>query len=171
MRLFIAIDFNELKDYFNELQKLLPQAKLSFANSFHLTLKFLGEVQPNDVDAIIKSLKNVKFSPFSVSLDSIGVFPNEEFIRVIWVDLKPEEKVMELQKQIDDSLKDVFKKEKDFKSHVTIARVKFLGNAKEFVEKLKNIKVENRKIEVKNFRLVKSTLAFGPPVYEDIAIF
>ncbi len=103
MRLFIAIDFNELKDCFNELQEDLPK-KLSFTKTFHLTLKFLGEVRLNDADSIISILKNIKFEPFTVYLDSIGVFPNENNIRVIWVGLKPEEKIIALQNEIDKSL-------------------------------------------------------------------
>src|SRR3989344_1791840 len=172
MRLFIAIDFNELKDYFAELQKLLPKnAKLSFTKAFHLTLKFLGEVQPNDAERAADILKNIKFKHFSVHLDSIGIFPTENYIRVVWVGLKPESEILELQKQIDESLKQLFKKEKDFKAHITIARVKYPENKKSFVEEIKKINVESKKIEIKNFRLVKSTLSIEGPVYEDLAVF
>ena len=172
MRLFIAIDFNELNEYFIELQKLLPRnAKLSFTKDFHLTLKFLGEVQPNDSEKIISILKKIKFEPFSVFLDSIGIFPTENYIRVVWIGLKPEEKVLELQKQIDDSLKELFKKEKDFKTHITLARVKYPENKKSFLEHAKKINVESKKIEIKDFRLVKSTLTPKGPFYEDLAVF
>src|SRR3989344_8261557 len=98
MRLFIAINFNELKDYFIELQKLLPSnARLSFTKDFHLTLKFLGEIQPNNAEKIISALKNVKFHKFEAFLNSIGIFPTENYIRVVWVGLNPEEKGIELQ--------------------------------------------------------------------------
>ena len=172
MRLFIAIDFNELRDYFVELQGALPKnARPSLTKSFHLTLKFLGEVQPDDADKIIGMLKNVKFVPFFVFLDSIGLFPSENYIRVVWVGIKPEEKIFELQKNIDEVLKSLFKKEKDFKAHITLARVKFPEDKKSFVEQIKKINVENKKIEIKDFRLVKSTLTPKGPVYEDIVIF
>src|SRR3989338_606841 len=172
MRLFIAIDFDELKDYFIEVQKLLPfNARLSLTKTFHLTLKFLGEVQPNDVEKIIDILKNIKLSHFTVFLDSIGIFPTENYIRVVWIGLKPEDKIVELQKQIDESLKQFFKKERDFKAHITIARVKYPEDKKSFVEQIKRIKVESKKIVVKNFRMVKSTLSIEWHVYEDLAVF
>ena len=172
MRLFIAIDFNELRDYFVELQKLLPKnAKLSLTKTFHLTLKFLGEVQPDNADRIVDTLKNIRFESFSVHLDSIGIFPTENYIRVVWVGLKPEEKILELQKNIDESLKELFKKEKDFKAHITLARVKYPENKKQFLEQLKKIKIERKKIEIKDFRLVKSTLTPKGPVYEDLGVF
>lgn len=172
MKLFIAIDFNELRDYFAELQKLLPNnAKLSLVKSFHLTLKFLGEVQPDNVDEVIRILKAIKLEPFSVHLDSMGIFPTENYIRVVWVGLNPEKNILELQKRIDGSLKKLFKKEKGFKAHITLARVKYPEDKKSFVEHVKKIKVESRKIEIKNFMLVKSTLNPKGPIYEDLEVF
>ena len=172
MRLFIAIDFNELKDYFVELQSLLPKnAKLNLTKTFHITLKFLGEVQPEKVEEIINKLKMIKFESFNVFFDNIGVFPSENYIRIIWIDVKPEDKVLELQKNVDDSLKDLFKKERDFKAHITLARVKFIDDKKRFLEQLKMIKIKNIKIDVKDFRLIKSTLTPKGPIYEDLGIF
>lgn len=172
MRLFIAIDFNELKDYFAELQKLLPKdVKLSFTKTFHITLKFLGEVQPDKVENIISNLKKIKFQSFSVHLDSIGAFPAENYIRVVWIGIKPEDKIMELQKNIDDSLNGLFKKEKNFKAHITLSRVKYIEDKKSFVEQMKRIKVENKKIEVNDFRLIKSILSPKGVIYENLAMF
>lgn len=172
MRLFIAVDFNELRDYFAELQKLLPiNAKLTLADDFHITLKFLGEVQPDNVDEIIGILKKLEFAPFSVFLDSIGVFPDEDCIRVVWAGINPENKIVELQKSIDESLSQLFKKEKDFKAHITLARVKYAEDKKLFLEQLRKINIENKKIEINNFRLIRSTLTKKSPVYEDLAIF
>ena len=172
MRLFIAIDFNELKNYFIELQKLLPKdAKLSFTKSFHLTLKFLGEVQPNNVANIVNTLKRIRFNSFSVFLDSIGVFPSESYIRVVWVGLNPEDKMLDLKNKIDESLNELFEKEKSFKTHITLVRVKYLADKKYFLEQIKKIKVENKKVEINNFRLIKSTLTPKGPCYEDLFIF
>ncbi len=172
MRLFIAVDFNELNDCFAELQKLLPKnAKLSLTKTFHVTLKFLGEVQPDKVEDVIDKLKNIKFERFSVFLDSVGIFPTENYIRVVWVSIKPEDKMLELQKQIDDALSKMFKKEKGFKAHITLARVKYSADKKVFVEQIKKIKIENKKVDIKQFKLMKSALSPKGPVYENLSVF
>ena len=172
MRLFIAVDFNGLRDYFTGMQAQLPKnAKLSLVKSFHLTMKFLGEVQPDKIDEIIGILKTIKFEPFNVFTNSIGIFPTENYIRVVWVGLKPEDKVLELQKKVDESLKNLFKEERDFEPHITLCRVKYPEDKKSFVEEVKKIKVENKKFEIKDFRLVKSTLTSKGPVYEDLEVF
>ena len=177
MRLFIAIEIpKDVKDYLGNIQKNLMddsinKIRLVNLDNIHLTLKFLGEVQPDSLETIKKELKKIKFSKFSVQLDNIGVFPNEDYIRVVWIGLKPENIILDLQKNIDENLAKLFKKEKDFKSHLTLARVKYIENKEDFINKLKNIRIENKNIEIDEFKLIKSTLTGKGPVYEDIEAF
>ncbi|MBW2976369.1 RNA 2',3'-cyclic phosphodiesterase [Candidatus Woesearchaeota archaeon] len=176
MRLFIAIEIpGDVKSYLAQIQEKidLPLNKTRFVDQsqIHLTLKFLGDVTPDRIEEIKKQLKNISFNPFSLYLEGIGVFPNKSYIRVIWVGLKPEEPVLELQKRIDESLKKMFKKEKDFKAHITLARVKYIEDKDKFISKLKKIGVENKKISINSFKLVKSTLTPKGPFYDDLEVF
>src|SRR3989338_9641010 len=172
MRLFIAIEIPEgIKEHIAEIQERINnkenKIRVVDKKQIHLTLKFLGEVQPDKIGIIREELKKITFTPFSVYLDQIGVFPDENYIRVVWVGLSPENPILELQKNIDEKLKKIFKKEKDYKPHLTLARVKYIENKKEFIDKLKKIKIENKKIDIANFKLIKSTLTPQGPVYED----
>ena len=65
----------------------------------------------------------------------------------------------------------MFKKEKRFYPHITLGRVKFVNDPETFVPALKEITVEPKQFEVKEFKLIKSTLTSEGPVYEDLAIF
>ncbi len=169
MRLFIAIDLDN-EDYFKNIQKQIDSenTKINLTKTYHLTLKFLGEVNDNLTTKIKESLNKIKFDDFKIKTSKIGIFPNENFIRVVWVGLEPEDKIIELQKKVDYTLKDIFKQEKSFKPHLTLARVKFVKDKTEFISDLKKIKVEEREFEVKNIKLIKSTLTGEGPVYEDI---
>jgi|TARA_Y100000310_G_scaffold80298_1_gene76952 2'-5' RNA ligase len=177
MRLFIAIKITEdIKEYLAKIQEKLDgntanKIKCVNKDQIHLTLKFLGEVQPDKVEEIKNNIKKIIFVPFSAYLDKIGVFPSENYIRVVWVGLKPEEPILEIQKGIDENLKKLFKKEKSFKSHLTLARVKFIDDKKKFVDKLRNIKIENKKMDISCFKLIKSTLTPQGPIYEDLEVF
>lgn len=174
MRLFIAIDFNELKDYLTNLQSNLDKslANLKEALTFHLTLKFLGEVSDDKAKLIKEKLKEVKFTPFKLTLNKIGVFPSENYIRVIWISVKPTEEVTKLQENIENALKEFnFKKDFKFQPHITLARVKFVKEKEKFSKNLKNIKVEEKTIEVNDFKLIKSTLTPKGPIYEDLAVY
>lgn len=173
MRLFIAIDFETLSGYFKDLQEQIPKdlAKFKLANTFHLTLKFLGEVEENKVEKIKELLKEIKLKSFNVDITNIGVFPNENYIKVIWVGLEDNIGVINLQQKIESSLQSLFKKEKRFHPHITLARVRFIKDKENFVDKLNEIKVEPKTFQVTNFKLIKSTLTSEGPVYEEISCF
>lgn len=174
MRLFIALEFDEVKEYFYSLQdKIRSNAgKLTFPKKFHMTLKFIGEFDENKVEIVKRILEKVKFEQFKVKLSSAGFFPTEKYIRVVWLGIKPEENVIKLQNRIDKALEELnFRQEKNFKPHITLARVKILQEKNEFVEKVKSLVIEEKEITLKNFKLVKSELTPEGPVYEDVAVF
>jgi 2'-5' RNA ligase len=171
MRLFIALNFNELKDYFSELQKPIPKVdtKLTFPKDFHLTLKFLGEVEDSKVDEIKTLLAAVKFKPFEAKITSIGFF-TEQFIRTVWIKAEAKE-IIDLQKQVDEKLISLFKKETQFEPHITLARTKFIKDKNVFIEQIRKIKTAEKTVKIKDFELVKSTLMPGGPVYEVLGKF
>ena len=176
MRLFIAFDVpDDAKEYMAKVQgKIgddLAEIRWVKKEQIHLTLKFLGEVQPDIATKIREELGKIKFNPFMVYLGSIGVFPSEDYIRVVWVGLEPENRIIGLQRSIDEKLRELFKKEKDFKAHITLGRVKYVGNKEQFFSKLKSIKAEKKSFRVDSFKLMKSTLEREWPVYEVVEEF
>jgi len=77
MRLFIAIDLDN-ESYFKEIQDKIGSngSKINFTKTFHLTLKFLGEVDESQVPKLKELLQKVKFESFKIKTTKIGVFPN-----------------------------------------------------------------------------------------------
>ena len=167
MRCFIAIDLPEtIKDEIIKIQKQIPEfkGKLIEKENLHLTLKFLGEISEEMIKKVKEKLEKIKFNKFNAKLGEVGIF-SESFVRIVWLKL---ENCDELQKEIDSALADLFKKEERFMSHLTIARVKFIQDKKDFIEKLKKIEVKPVEFEVNNFLLKKSTLTEKGPIYEDL---
>jgi 2'-5' RNA ligase len=170
MRLFIAIFLPvEILDYLsniqNRLKKELP-AKINWVHkkNLHFTLKFLGNVEEKNLNVIKERLKRIKFSSFKIKLNEIGVFPNENFIRVIWIGLKAKE-LTDLQKLIDYELLDLFPREQEFVAHLTLGRVKNIQDKEKFKKNLK-IEIEEKEFEINEFCLVKSELHREGPKYE-----
>ena len=173
MRLFIAIEVDGFKDYFISLQEKIKTdiAKLTFPKSFHMTLKFLGDVPETKLGQIKEKLGRIEFNAFSFKFANIGVFPNENYIRVVWLGIDPEKEAVELQKKIDTALEGMFKRERDFVPHITLARVKFVKEKQEFSRLIKSLSVDGKPVKVSSFKLIKSTLTGEGPVYEEIAKF
>jgi 2'-5' RNA ligase len=171
MRLFIALDIcKEVRSHLSSLQKQLPDSESSLAVEFHLTLKFLGEVDDKQVPGIISCLRDVRFSKFTARTGGLGVFPSEKMVRVVWVGLEPEDKISALQKSISSVLPD-FADDHEFHPHITLSRIKFVKNKSSFIKKLKSIKTKEIEFEVSAFKLIKSNLMPEGPVHEVIAEF
>jgi len=172
MRAFIAIETpEEINKVLKETQKKFEElGKINFTREpYHLTLKFFGEIAEEQAEKIKTLLKDIKIKPFELELTNLGVFPNENYIRVLWVGVKGG-RVYELQQQIDSQLADMFKKDTRFHAHITLGRVKFIKD-KEKIKEILKTKIPNLKFEVKEFKLVKSELTPKGPEYEDVEIF
>jgi len=163
MRLFLAVELPEeirykLRDTLAELKKTGISASLSKYHQLHVTLLFLGEKTEEEAAKIIEEAKNVKMGKFPIEIGGVGFFPSENYIRVVWVganDGNGEIKLLhsKLAKALD------MPPDKEFISHITLARVKSNDNLK----KLKDLQLTLAEksfgeFEADEFCLVKSEL-------------
>lgn len=167
MRIFISINLPEnVKKEIKKIQDSLPEfvGKKTKIENLHLTLKFLNEIDEKRVEEVKKRLGEIRFGNFEAEISNLGVF-SEKFVKIVWVYLK---NCTELQGKVDESLKGLFKPEKRFMSHLTIARVKKIEDKQKFLDELKKIKVPRIKFVVDRFYLMKSELRPEGPEYSVI---
>ncbi len=171
MRLFIAVGIPpEIKRALGEAQKGLPEEgglKKVEMPQLHLTLKFLGEVNPRMLDRVDGVLREITFSPFRVKVQGIGVFPNEKYIRVVWAGCQSVE-LEELAKHINEKLAGMFAEE-EFTPHLTIARVKRKLVLDEYLRKYADEKFGH--FQVNEFYLVESVLSRAGPKYTVVGTY
>lgn len=84
MRTFIAVDFNmELKKEILKLQSNLKElasaGRWKYIDNFHLTLKFLGEIEKSKVQGIKDGLEEVcgNIQKFCLNIDGLSFFSGE----------------------------------------------------------------------------------------------
>ncbi len=185
MRLFIACDMPEvLRKKAVTLQKFIgdEHARIKWVEpeNIHLTLKFLGEVEDSQVEALKDALGGIRSEAFDCSASGFGVFPSDSYIRVLWMGLEPAGKISELHEKIDDVMSPLgFKPDRSFRAHVTLGRVRsvtdkqgLIGRVREMGDKDKEAGPGgNGKCRIDSFMLKKSTLTPKGPVYEDVAVF
>lgn len=164
MRTFISVNIpEEIRKEIEKIQDFLPEffGKKTEVENLHLTLKFLGEIKEQKIGEVKEKLREIKIEKFRTEIDEIGVF-SEEFIRIVWLHM---EDCDNLQKQIDNALKNLFEPEKRFMSHLTIARIKKVKDKERFLQDLEKIKIEKIKFKIDKFYLMKSELTAEGPRY------
>jgi 2'-5' RNA ligase len=136
LRLFIAVHLpDEVRERIAEaqhaLQRILPEASARWTRpeQFHLTLRFLGSVDAQEVPPIIEALRNVcrGFGPLQLRAANIGFFPRASSPRVIWVGLSDShEHLPALHRAVQEATKTFSAQEVEphFTGHVTLGRIK-----------------------------------------------
>lgn len=167
MRFFIALEItNENKAQIRLIQqevgKILPRAKLTNLNEFHLTLAFIGE-QPDTlkeklIETITRAASGVP--PFSVVPSFIGGFPHLHRCNVIWVGVNGQiDKLMIIQEKIQTDLAYLHlpTNNRPFTPHITIAKQQGLVVDHKLQDKLQNImRGPLHPIEVNSIKLFES---------------
>ncbi|MCZ6614798.1 MAG: RNA 2',3'-cyclic phosphodiesterase [Chloroflexi bacterium] len=95
----------------------------------HLTLKFLGDLPVDRLDAVIAAMEEAAdgVPPFSLSIHSLGAFPGLSAPRVLWAgvqgDLAP---LLMVQTRLEESLaaRGFPREGRPFSPHLTLARVR-----------------------------------------------
>ena len=135
VRSFIAVELpTEAKEALSLVTMHLRHAKVKAIRTtdpdvLHLTLKFLGDVTPEQLARVAAGARTVSqsFEPFSIKLGGVGIFPNRRSPRVFWVGIRGAlNSLRDLQNGIEQSMSELgFPTEKQaFTPHLTIARLR-----------------------------------------------
>lgn len=170
---FIAIDidsFPKLVQFENEIKNTGANVKLVEPENVHITLKFLGDTDEGYIDQIEEIIKDAvkETDSFEIQLKGSGVFPNQNYIKVMWIGIKNGEKIGKITSKIDKQLSELgFEKEKrGFSAHLTIARVRSAKNKEkllQIIEKYRDMEFGNFKVD--SVKLKKSELTSKGPIY------
>jgi RNA 2',3'-cyclic 3'-phosphodiesterase len=129
MRLFVALDIPQeirerIAQFQTGLKALAPDVRWVSTESFHVTLKFIGEVAPEQLDGFKKALAEVRSERFDVTFRNYGFFPNPRSARVLWVGIEAPEELAQLASAVDVATQTmgIAREEHAFTPHLTLAR-------------------------------------------------
>ena len=173
---FISIDigvFPKLVELENEIKNTGVNVKLVEPEIVHITLKFLGDTEEENIDEIEDIIKKSveATTPFDVKLVGTGVFPNPGYVKVVWIGIKEGEQIGVIADKIDSQLVNLgFEREKRrFSPHLTIARVKTAKNKDKLLQVVEKYRdVEFMSLKVDTICLKKSELTPKGPIYTTV---
>ncbi len=179
LRAFIAVEIP------HEIQQAIYKATSSFRQAaeplirwvppenMHLTLKFLGDVSPSNVDMLTQMLRLEADSShcFEIRVGGIGSFPNPRRPRVIYIGIQAPAGLEALQHGVESATNRLGYESEDraFSPHLTIGRVKQDASASD-QQKIR-LALENIRIDllgtarVDSVHLFKSDLKPSGSVY------
>ncbi len=180
-RTFIAVKIEpepELLEQMDSCRENLAGEAIKWVeeNNLHLTLKFLGDTTEIQIAEIKKALDKIasQFHPFTFLLEGVGYFKSGGEPKVVFAGIKNFTVLQQLAGDIETGLEKLgFEKEtRAFKPHLTLGRIKFLKNKRQFfdcVEKFKNTKFQQ--VNINEILFYQSILKPHGPVYLPLKTF
>ena len=135
LRAFIALELPTFLQDAIRISTASLQKKLGLdlirwtpAHNVHLTLKFLGDVSPANMDILkqMLTMESAQHSAFDIHVEGIGSFPNPKRPRVLWVGLNAPATLSSLARGIETASAKLGypTEERGFSPHLTIGRVR-----------------------------------------------
>lgn len=137
-RLFVAISVpEEVKDEIERAQGELRRAaagrriRWTTPEQFHLTLRFLGNVEAHRVGELTEALREAckRFAPLRLRAEGLGFFPDARRPRVVWLGAQDRETVLPRLQSAVQAATQMFtteEPEERFRGHITLGRIKSL---------------------------------------------
>jgi RNA 2',3'-cyclic 3'-phosphodiesterase len=171
LRLFVGIEFPpELKLRLSLLQSGVAGAKWVDPGNFHLTLRFIGEVDEGIAADIDEALLRLKARAFSLQLAGTGTFGGDK-PRQLWVGVEREPALGTLQSKIEQALIRIGlpPEPRKFTPHVTLARLwqPKRADIQQFLAA--NAQFRAEPLRISRFSLIASYPTKAGSVYEDQA--
>lgn len=182
MRLFVAIELDDsihstAVRLIEELRPHAPGLKWLRPESLHLTLKFIGHVEEQQLEPLKKALSLVRASSAAeLVFTRLWWMPNPRRPTVFWTGVKEDDVLADVAKQIDRSLEPlgIAPESRPFRPHLTLARYprKRLPDAQRLQEAVANLNTANfGRMETREFILFESQLSPGGAKYTKLERF
>lgn len=114
-----------------EAARTLPTGafRLTAPERVHITLKFLGDVPPDDLPRLTSALERMHLpgSPFEAATSGFGVFPSARRARILWAGIgEGSEGLAALARAVETALEPAgfAAEEKPFVPHLTLGRAR-----------------------------------------------
>jgi RNA 2',3'-cyclic 3'-phosphodiesterase len=131
MRLFVGVDLpaeikKTLLKFQSELRELGVKGSWKSMDNFHITLEFLGELEPDKLSILTETLTKAAGNsrPFGLTISGIGAFPSLKKPHTLWTAVSGSlTELHQLRKNLHYELKTKGFEldERQFKPHITLA--------------------------------------------------
>jgi 2'-5' RNA ligase len=180
-RLFVSVDLDGLAEAVAAVQERFEGASgLRFTDpeQVHVTLKFLGDTDPDRVpelaDELAAAVDDAGVAPFRMAVGGLGVFPDIEYISVVWVGVREGgDELTRLHEAIEERTTALGfdPEDHEFTPHATVARMDHAGGKELVQERVREDDPDVGTLRVDELRLTESVLGPDGPTYSTVERF
>ena len=125
-RLFVALrPPREMRETLLALMGGVPGARWQNDEQLHLTLSFVGEVDPPEADDIASALATIAGPRPTIALQGAGSFDHKGHVHSLWAGVAPDAALRQLHDRINHALlaAGARPEQRAFRPHITLARL------------------------------------------------
>jgi 2'-5' RNA ligase len=168
LRLFVGIALPpEIKLRLSLIAAGVPGARWVDPGNYHVTLRFIGDVDEGMAGDIDAALTQIRAGSFSVVLSGVGQFGD----RMLWAGIEKNPALLHLRDKVESALVrlGLEPETRRYAPHVTLARLKGAseGRLQAFIQEHALFRAEP--FAVDRFSLIASYLTKSGAIYEDQA--
>lgn len=176
MRLFVGVEIPhdiavELYPLGRAIKGLDPQTP----ENMHITLKFIGNVDPGLAGEIDKALSQVKFDPFDLQVSGLDMFASNRKVRIFWAGVKDQLSLHRLANRVENALLALEEcpdmDMRKFTPHITLGRNRDAARASIEQAIVDHGDVTSRVFTVDRFCLYESHSTTDGPEFRVIAAY
>ena len=172
-RLFVAIrPPDDVRDALLDLMDGIERARWQDDDQLHLTLAFLGQVDPQSGDDLVERLDAIDRAPFELAIAGVGHFERKGRPSAVWARIAPSDQLSALQRQVAQAarLSGCAMERRKYHPHITLARLD-PGSESPARWLAENANLAAGPWEVQSFALYESRLRPGGAQYEPLLQF
>ena len=153
-----------------EATKKPPKVAWVKPHALHVTIKFLGELEPPDVERIQGLLAPpIPIAPFRLDWRGVGTFPNNRHPRALWLGVvNGAAPLAEVEAEVSRRLageRAIEIEDRAFLPHLTLGRVKMSGEGVDWPKLLQSVEIKRASSTVDRVTLYRSVLSQHGPNY------
>lgn len=172
LRLFAAVEVPErhkasVKEAIAPLKAIVPGARWTSPATWHVTLKFFGEVPEPWLEGIREGIAQAVAGVQAVGsrLLEVGAFPNARRARVLWLGIDDSSGALAgLAERINREC--VFVDDRPLHPHITLARLRVPANLGPVIDRFSPFKLDPAPFHIDRVTLFRSYTGRSGPRYE-----
>ncbi len=176
MRLFVGVEIpGDIAAELYPLARGIKGLDAQTPENMHITLKFIGNVDPGLAAEIDQVLSDVRFEPFDLQVQGLNVFASSRKIRIFWAGVKDQPIMRKLAARVESALLTLEEcpdmDMRKFTPHITLGRNRDAARATIEQTVADHVDLSSRVFTIDRFCLYESHSTQDGPEFRVIAAY